>query len=67
MVSRAPPPAHEQPRLPSIGTAAEFLSLGFDRNDLRDESGSLGFSPGRNFWSPLQLSVFFGGNGAEQE
>jgi hypothetical protein len=46
VVTRAPPPAHEQPRLPSTGSAAEFLSRGFDRNELRDKSGRLGFSPG---------------------
>jgi len=59
VVSRAPPPAHEQPRLPSIGTAAEFLSRGFDRNDLRDESGSPGFSPGTELLVTLEVVGVF--------
>ena len=36
------------------------------RNDARDKSRSLGFSPGTNFSSPLKSPVFFM-DGAEQE
>ena len=33
------------------------------RNDARDKSRSLGFSPGTNFSSPFKSPVFFNGRG----